>query len=42
MAAFGRHRPKVVPQEFSVLCLMHFNYSVFTVNAEVAKLLLEI
>ena len=37
-----RHRPKVAPQQFSVLCLMHFTYSVFIVNAEVAKLLLEI
>ena len=31
----------VVPQQFSVLCLMHFACSVFIVDAEAAKLLLE-
>ena len=32
-----RHRPKFVPQQYSVLCSMHFADSAFTVNAEVAK-----
>ena len=32
-----RHRPKFIPQQYSVLCSMHFADSAFTVNAEVAK-----
>ncbi|XP_046863656.1 THAP domain-containing protein 5-like [Xenia sp. Carnegie-2017] len=32
-----RHRPKFVPQQYSVLCSMHFADSAFTVNATVAK-----
>ena len=32
-----RHRPKFVPQQYSMLCSMHFADSAYTVNAEVAK-----
>ena len=34
-AFMRRHRPKFVPQQYSVLCSMHFADSAFTVNAEV-------
>ena len=30
-------RPQFIPQQYSVLCSMHFADSAFTVNAEVAK-----
>ncbi len=32
-----RHRPKFVPQKYSVLCSMHFDETAFTVNAEIAQ-----
>ena len=32
-----RHRPKFIPQKYSVLCSTHFADSAYTVNAEIAK-----